>query len=80
MKKFVRLMALVLVAVMLCAVLAACGGAPAEDPKDAKKALKDNDFDVELMTDKTVLAGYEYDGLVPRVPGCQNPRRGVGSP
>ena len=41
MKKFVRILCLTLVAVMLCAVLASCGG-PAKNPDDAVAALKDN--------------------------------------
>lgn len=43
MKKFVRLMSLALVAVMLCATLASCGG-PAKDPADALAALKENEY------------------------------------
>ena len=43
MKKFVRILCLTLVAVMLCAVLASCGG-PAKNPDDAVAALKDNGY------------------------------------
>ena len=43
MKNFVRLMSLALVAVMLCATLASCGG-PAKDPADALAALKENEY------------------------------------
>ena len=43
MKKFVRILALTLVAVMLCATLASCGG-PAKDPADALAALKENEY------------------------------------
>ena len=43
MKKFVRVACLTLVAVMLCATLASCGG-PAKDPSDALAALKKNDY------------------------------------
>ena len=39
MKKFVRILCLALVAVMLCATLASCGG-PAKNPDDAVAALK----------------------------------------
>ena len=63
MKKFARILALMLVAAMLCVVLAACGGAPAEDPKDAKKALKDADYKVTLIDDEDALEYYDYDGL-----------------
>ena len=43
MKTFVRALSLTLVAVMLCAVLASCGG-PAKDPADAVAALKENGY------------------------------------
>lgn len=43
MKKFARIMSLALVAVMLCATLASCGG-PAKDPADALAALKENEY------------------------------------
>lgn len=43
MKKFVRILLLSLVAVMLCATLASCGG-PAKEPADALAALKKNDY------------------------------------
>ena len=48
MKKFTRVLCLTLVAVMLCGVLASCGG-PAKDPADAKAALKDNGYTVTAM-------------------------------
>lgn len=43
MKKFARILSLTLVAVMLCAALASCGG-PAKDPADAKAALEENGY------------------------------------
>lgn len=43
MKKFARILCLTLVAVMLCAALASCGG-PAKDPADAQAALKENGY------------------------------------
>ena len=43
MKKLVRIMCLALVAVMMCATLASCGG-PAKDPADALAALKENGY------------------------------------
>lgn len=44
MKKFAKVMAVALVAVMALAVLVACG--PASDPEKAAKALKDNGYTV----------------------------------
>ena len=43
MKKFVRILALALVAVMLCATLASCGG-PNKDPDKALAALKEEGY------------------------------------
>ena len=43
MKKFTRILCLALVAVMLCATLASCGG-PASNPDDAVAALKENGY------------------------------------
>lgn len=43
MKKFVRILALTLVAVMLCASLASCG-APNKDPEKALAALKEEGY------------------------------------
>ena len=62
MKNFARILALLLVATMLCVMLASCG-TPAEDPKEAKKALKDADYEVTLIDDEDVLEYYDYDGL-----------------
>lgn len=67
MKKLVRILALTLVAVMLCATLASCG-APAKDPADAKAALEEAEYTV--VKDDTVLpavfklAGYELTSVV----------------
>ena len=58
MKKFARILSLVLVAVMLCATLASCGG-PAKDPDDAVAALKDNGY-TAVKTGNTVVG--EKDG------------------
>ena len=44
MKKFARVLALMLVATMLCAMLVACGAKPASDPKEAKDALEENGY------------------------------------
>ena len=43
MKKFVRILALTLVAVMLCATLASCGG-PNKDPDKALASLKEEGY------------------------------------
>ena len=43
MKKFVRILALTLVAVMLCASLASCGG-PNKDPEKALASLKEEGY------------------------------------
>ena len=47
MKKFAKVMAVALVAVMALAVLVACG--PASDPEKAAKALKDNGYTVAAV-------------------------------
>lgn len=56
MKKFARVLALMLVAAMLCVMLVACGAKPASDPKDAKDALKENGYEV-LLSDDAVSLG-----------------------
>ena len=49
MKKFVKIMAVALVAVMAIAVLASCGGgAPNSDPKKAISALQKNGYETSL--------------------------------
>ncbi len=58
MKKTVRILSFALVAIMLCATLASCGG-PAKDPKDAAAALKENGYTVTAETDKLVVAGKD---------------------
>ena len=47
-KSIVKILALSLVAVMMCVVLVSCGG-PNADPEKAAKALKDNDYAVETI-------------------------------
>ncbi len=44
-KSIVKILTLALVAVMMCAVLVSCA-APASNPDDAEKALKDNGYTV----------------------------------
>ena len=58
MKKFAKVMAVALVAVMVLAVLVACG--PASDPDKAVKALKDNGYASAV---KVSASGYSYKGL-----------------
>ena len=53
MKMFTRVLSLVLIALTLCALLAAC--APAKDPADAKAALEKAGY-VATKTDGTLLA------------------------
>ena len=64
MKNFVRVSALVLIAAMLCVVLAACGGKPNKDPEKAKEALEDDGYDVRYIDDEEGLKWSGYDGLV----------------
>lgn len=66
MKKFARVLALMLVATMLCAMLVACGAKPASDPKEAKAALEENDYVAVLVDSDLLLAGaaLTYGGKV----------------
>ena len=48
MKTFVKVLALSLVAVMMCAVLVSCGG-PNKDPKKAAEALEEAGYAVQLV-------------------------------
>ena len=67
MKNFVRILALTLVAVMLCGALTACG-APAKEAADAKAALEKAEYAV--AEDKTILPiafkalGYDLSSVV----------------
>lgn len=62
MKTFAKVLALALVAVMMCAALVSCGG-PASDPDKAAKALEDADYIVVKADDKVSLALYETMGV-----------------
>ena len=57
MKTFVKVLALSLVAVMMCAVLVSCGG-PNKDPKKAAEALEEAGYSVQLV-DENMPEGYE---------------------
>ena len=57
MKTFVKVLALSLVAVMMCAVLVSCGG-PNKDPKKAAEALEEAGYTVTTL-DKGLPEGYE---------------------
>ena len=46
MKRFTRILALMLVATMLCIALVACGSKPNKDPVEAKKSLEDAGYNV----------------------------------
>ena len=65
MKKFAKVMAVALVAVLALAALVACG--PASDPEKAAKALKDNGYTVmSVIPDDSVtgkLAQATLDGI-----------------
>lgn len=55
MKTAIKFLALSLVLVMTLTMLSSCGlfsSKPAKDPKDAKSALKDNDYKVEVVKDE----------------------------
>ena len=64
MKRIIRVLALMLVAAMLCVALVACGSTPNKDPEKAKDALEDNGYEVRLVDDENVLEMYGHDGLV----------------
>ena len=55
MKNVLRLVALSLVLLVMLGALVSCGG-PNADPEKAEKALKDNDYDVEVIDSKIALA------------------------
>ena len=56
MKKFVRVLALMLVASMLCVMLVACSSKPADNPEDAVAALKENGYTIVYESDEVVSA------------------------
>ena len=68
MKTFVKVLALSLVAVMMCAVLVSCGG-PNADPEKAEKALKDAGYEAEYTevgvggVKGILVAGKGDDGI-----------------
>lgn len=66
MKNFARVLALMLVATMLCVLFVACGATPADDPKEAKAALEENGYGVLLNDSEIALAGSAliYGGKV----------------
>jgi hypothetical protein len=65
MKKSIRIIALALVAVMMCVTLVAC--APAKDPADAKAALEDAGYVVTKLDNeglgKLAFAAFELAGI-----------------
>ena len=63
MKKFAKITAVALIAIMALAVLVACG--PASSPDKAEKALKSNDYVV------TNVKGSGYTGLTAVVTGTK---------
>ena len=68
MKKFTRILCLTLVAVMLCAVLASCGG-PAKTPEEAVAALKEKGYNATQL--ENVVTG-EKDGEFIVINYCDN--------
>ena len=62
MKTFLKVLALSLVAVLMCATLVSCGG-PASDPDKAAEALEDADYVVIKADDKISLATYDALGV-----------------
>ena len=66
MKKFARVLALMLVASMLCVMLVACGGSPAAKPEDAKAALEGNGYTATLVETNgtTVVTGVKDEDSV----------------
>ena len=65
MKRFTRVLALMLVAAMLCVALVACGSKPNKDPYDARQSLKDAGYHIQFIDDEEQLVQFgDYDGLV----------------
>lgn len=56
MKNVLRLFTLSIVLVMMLSCLASCFGGPNADPDKAEEALKDNDYDVEVIDNEIALA------------------------
>ena len=54
-KTFIKIMALTLVAIMMCTMLVSCGG-PNANPDKAVESLKDNDYVAEKIDSKLGLA------------------------
>ena len=67
MKKFARVLALMLVATMLCVMLVACGATPAEKPEDAKAALEANGYTASLVEVGGVTTVTGSNGLLDTV-------------
>lgn len=60
-KTIIKILTLTLVAVMVCAVLASCGG-PNADPDKALAALKDNGYTAEKVDSTIGLALFSWAG------------------
>lgn len=67
MKKLIRILSLVVMAALLCTMLVACSGKPAEDYREAKKALKEAGYEVDIEQENedgeeyTVLEAHKFD-------------------
>lgn len=74
MKKILSLMMVLALAVSCMFVFASCGGGgatPNEDPEEAKDALKDADYEVEMIEGEALEYAFDYDGLEAVVAGVK---------
>ncbi len=61
-KTIIKVLALALVAVMMCAALVSCGG-PNADPDKARTALKDNGYAAEKLDSDASLYLFKIAGI-----------------
>ena len=64
MKKVLRIVTLILAVCMSATLLVGCSLFGSLEPKDAKKNLKDADYEVELIDDEDELEEADVDGLI----------------
>ena len=65
-KTIIKITALTLVALMMCAMLASCGG-PNANPDKAVESLKDNDYMAEKIDSTVGLLAFSFAGDVEAV-------------
>lgn len=65
-KTIIKITALTLVALMMCAMLASCGG-PNANPDKALESLKDNDYIAEKIDSTVGLLAFSFAGDVEAV-------------